>query len=53
MEAGWYLGSRGLHPDPVDRMLYATAHHLNVPLVTKDRRLQKLAATAGDVRVIW
>jgi PIN domain nuclease of toxin-antitoxin system len=39
--------------DPIDRLLYATARDLRVPLVTKDERLHAYAATAGDVDIIW
>jgi len=35
--------------DPVDRMLYATAAELGVPLVTKDRRLRE----ADPERTVW
>lgn len=31
-----------MHPDPADRFIAATAHHLNVPLVTKDLLLRDL-----------
>ena len=39
--------------DPIDRLLYATALDLRVPLVTKDTRLTDYAMAAGDVDVIW
>ena len=39
--------------DPIDRMLYATALDLRVPLVTKDERMQAYARQAGDVDVVW
>ena len=39
------------HPDPADRMLIATARHLNAPIVTRDRR--NLAyAERGDVAAL-
>ena len=37
------------HPDPADRIIIATALSEGVPLVTKDRRLQKYS----HVRTIW
>jgi PIN domain nuclease of toxin-antitoxin system len=40
-----------LHGDPGDRLLIATARHLGVPIVTRDRRIIDYAA-AGWVRVI-
>jgi len=44
----------GLFPgDPIDRMLYATALDLRIPLVTKDERLSSYARAAGDVDVVW
>lgn len=39
--------------DPIDRMLYATALDLRVPLITKDARLTDYARAAGDVDVLW
>ena len=39
--------------DPIDRMLYATARDLRIPLVSKDERLRAVATTGDDVRVIW
>lgn len=39
--------------DPTDRLLYATARDLRVPLVSKDERLRAYAQAAGDVTVIW
>ena len=39
--------------DPIDRLLYATARDLRVPIVSKDDRLRSYAATMGDVDVIW
>ena len=33
-----------LHEDPADRLLIATARELNVPLVTRDRRILDYAA---------
>lgn len=39
--------------DPVDRVIYATAVDLDVPLVTRDRAIRDHARRAHDVRVIW
>jgi len=39
--------------DPIDRLIYATAHDLRFPLVTKDEKLRAYASGAGDVDVIW
>ncbi len=39
--------------DPADRLIYATARDLRVPLVSKDGRLLRHAQNAGDVDVIW
>lgn len=39
--------------DPIDRLLYATARDLRVPLISKDDALRAFAATARDVDVIW
>jgi PIN domain nuclease of toxin-antitoxin system len=54
-EAAAWAGGLGesFAGDPVDRLLYATARDLRVPLVSKDDRLRDFAARAGDVRVIW
>jgi PIN domain nuclease of toxin-antitoxin system len=35
--------------DPVDRLLYATARHHRVPLITRDRHLRK----ADPVATLW
>jgi PIN domain nuclease of toxin-antitoxin system len=35
------LGREGLHGDPADRLIAATALHLQVPVVTKDARLRR------------
>lgn len=42
-----------LHGDPADRLIYATARGLGVPLVTKDQRLADAAAGDDQVTVIW
>ena len=40
-----------LHGDPADRFLVATARHLDIPLVTRDKRILAYAK-AGHVRVV-
>ncbi len=40
-----------LHQDPADRMLIATARHLNAPIVTRDRRILAYAE-GGDVAAL-
>lgn len=42
-----------LHGDPADRLIYATALDLGVPLITKDQRLADAAAGDDQVTVIW
>lgn len=39
--------------DPADRLIYATARDLRVPLVSKDQRMHAVATSRGDLRVIW
>ncbi len=39
--------------DPADRLIYATARELRVPLVTKDEKLRDYAARPADLDVIW
>lgn len=39
-------------PDPVDRLIVASARHLGVRLVTRDQPLLDYARTTGQVRVI-
>lgn len=39
--------------DPCDRLIYATARDLRVPLVSKDEKMHAAAAMRGDVTVIW
>lgn len=39
--------------DAADRMLYATARDLRVPLVSKDGRLRRHAGETKDIDVIW
>ncbi len=41
------------HGDPADRLLYATAQALNVPLVSKDRLLHGYAEADPTVTVVW
>jgi PIN domain nuclease of toxin-antitoxin system len=50
--AAGLLGER-FAGDPIDRLLYASARELAVPLVTRDRVIRKFARDAGDVRTIW
>lgn len=54
-EAGATAGQldAGFPGDPADRLLWATASDLLVPLVTKDEAIRAFAARAGDVRVVW
>jgi PIN domain nuclease of toxin-antitoxin system len=39
--------------DPADRLLYATARELRVPMVTKDARLHEQARRTGEIDVVW
>lgn len=39
--------------DQADRMLYATARDLLIPLVSKDMGLSSFARSTKEVRVIW
>lgn len=39
-------------PDPVDRLLVATARAFDLRLVTRDRRILDYAADSGHVRVV-
>ena len=39
--------------DPIDRLLYATAMELRIPLVTKDERMTEFARAAGVVEIVW
>lgn len=52
-EAAAWAGALGedFTGDPIDRLLYATARDLRIPLVSKDERLREFAS--GDVRVVW
>lgn len=54
-EAGATAGSLGeaFPGDPADRLLWATASDLLVPLVTKDEAIHDFAADAGGVRIVW
>jgi PIN domain nuclease of toxin-antitoxin system len=53
--AGWAgsIADDRFPGDPADRLVYATARELRVPLVTKDERLHVFAALDGAVRVVW
>ena len=54
-EAATWAG--GLDPtfpgDPIDRLLYATARDLRIPLVSKDERLREFAHATREVEVLW
>lgn len=54
-EAGTIAGSLDdeFPGDPADRLLWATASDLLVPLVTKDEAIRAFAARTRDVRVVW
>lgn len=54
-EAAAWAGSLGdaFPGDPVDRLLYATARDLRIPLVSKDERLRAFAPRPGDVKILW
>lgn len=39
--------------DPADRILYATAKELVVPLITKDQNIRRYAAETRDVKTVW
>jgi PIN domain nuclease of toxin-antitoxin system len=47
--ASWLPGE--VHGDPADRLIIATARHLGLPIVTRDRKIMAYAA-AGEVEVI-
>lgn len=47
------MDSRTFPGDPADRLLYATARDLRVPLVSKDGRLLRHARATGEIDVIW
>ena len=47
------MDSRIFPGDPADRLLYATARDLRVPLISKDGRLRRHAEVTGEVDVIW
>jgi PIN domain nuclease of toxin-antitoxin system len=53
--AAWagLLGGDAFPGDPIDRLLYATAHDLRVPFLTTDERIRSYAAGSGDVDVVW
>jgi PIN domain nuclease of toxin-antitoxin system len=36
--------------DPIDRLLYATARDLRIPIISKDERLH---AYTGEVKIVW
>jgi PIN domain nuclease of toxin-antitoxin system len=41
------------HGDPADRLIYATARDLGIPLVSKDEKIREYASRYRDVEVIW
>ncbi len=45
--------AEAFHGDPADRLIFATARDLRVPLVSKDERMRAFAADSGGVSVIW
>ncbi len=45
--------AEGFHGDPADRLIYATARDLRVPLVSKDERIRAFAREHGGVTVVW
>ena len=47
------LDSATFPGDPIDRLIYACARDLRIPLVTKDEKLRAYAIQAADVDVIW
>lgn len=48
------LDAAGFHGDPADRLIYATAADLMVPLVTADTRIHDFAEDARlSVRLVW
>ncbi len=46
-------GLRDFHGDPADRFLVATSAALGVPLMTKDRLIQRYADDTRGIRVVW
>jgi PIN domain nuclease of toxin-antitoxin system len=51
--AAGLLTQAGFHGDPADRLLYATAHMLRVPFVSKDQLVRDYAREKRDVTVVW
>ena len=48
------LDVAGFHGDPADRLIYATAAELMVPLVTADTRIHDFVEGARlPVRLVW
>lgn len=43
----------GLHGDPADRLLVATARAYRVPLITKDTRLRDFAKATRFIATVW
>ncbi len=47
------LGSTGFHGDLADRLLYATARALAVPLLTKDPLITAYCRAHREVKAVW
>jgi PIN domain nuclease of toxin-antitoxin system len=50
------LGEEGFHADPADRLIYATARVLDLPLLTGDERIRQFERSRPKARtrhVIW
>jgi PIN domain nuclease of toxin-antitoxin system len=54
-QAAVWAGTLGVDfpGDPIDRLIYATARDLRVPLISKDERLHGFARGRGEVDVLW
>lgn len=47
------LGAMGFHSEPADRLIYATAVVLDVPLLTADRRIGRFEKGRPARRIVW
>lgn len=47
------LAAEGFHRDPADRMIYATARVLDLPLLTADARIRAFDRRSRGRRVLW
>lgn len=47
------VGAAGFPPDPADRLIYATAGELDVPLLSADGRISAFERSRRDRRVVW